>query len=160
MKVLIAYSTRKGATEEVARRLATRLSDNGISADLADIRSRPDLTAYDAVILGASIRAGLITYQMKNFCEANENVLLKKQLYIYVSSLTTGEKAVAYIDANFPARLLAHSKKSIGAGGRVELEKLGFLPRFMLKKVANIHKNQETFDDAAIADLAGAVVGK
>lgn len=160
MKVLIAYSSRKGATEEVGRRIASQLAEKQIATDLVDIRSRPRIDEYDAVILGASIRAGLITSKMKNYCEQNEQKLLEKPLYIYVSSLATGETARAYIDSNFPPRLLAHSAKSIGTGGRVELDKLGFFPRMILKKVANITRNLESFDAQAITDLAGAVVGQ
>jgi menaquinone-dependent protoporphyrinogen oxidase len=156
MKALIVYATRKGATEEVARRIAAQLEDKKIEADVVNVKTWPSLDGYDCVIIGASIRAGSVPGIVKRFCLEKEEELLGKKLCLYVSCLTRGEKGVAYIDANFPPRLVAHSAKSLPAGGRVELEKLGWVPRTMLKMAANLTENRETFDGEAITALADA----
>ena len=54
MKVLVAYSSRHGATAGIAEHIATHLSGVGVPAEAVSVDKVTDLDEYDAVVLGAS----------------------------------------------------------------------------------------------------------
>lgn len=53
--VLVAYASAHGSTEEIASRIACRLTDGDIHADLSPVTDVRDITGYDAVVLGSAI---------------------------------------------------------------------------------------------------------
>lgn len=151
--VLIVFSSRGGATKEIALRIQDELRSSGIKADLEDVKNKPDISPYSTVILGAGIRAGSISGAMKRYWQRNEDKLTEKALLLYVSSMATGEKGKEYADSNFSPRLLAHSRFAGTCGGRIRLENLSGFSRFILKKVANITENQESLDNGSIETI-------
>ncbi len=59
-RVLVLYSTVDGHTRDIAERLVTILGDAGVTAELKALTAEADseTSAYDAVVIGASIRYG------------------------------------------------------------------------------------------------------
>ncbi len=81
-KVLIAYGTRTGCTEEISQKLAEILEQKGISTDLLDLgnvksKKWPSLLDYKGVIVGTSIRATMWTKGVKSFLNKNKENLNK-----------------------------------------------------------------------------------
>ena len=159
MKVLIAYATRGGATAEIARMIAGDLSGRGIEAEMVEIRGAAKLPFgdYDAVILGASINAGMIQNRMKRFSEAREDELCSLPLYIYVSCLAQGEEARGYIEQNFSPRLNAHSSGRFAPGGIINFARLPWIKRFILKKMAGIDGDRREIREVEVRTLCDAV---
>lgn len=58
--VLLVYATTHGHTAKIANRIAEVLQERGLSVDMHDVRNaaKPDLRAYDGVIVGASVHGG------------------------------------------------------------------------------------------------------
>lgn len=54
MNVLVAYSSRHGATAGIAKHIANHLTEAGLHADAVAVNKVPGLDGYDAVVLGAS----------------------------------------------------------------------------------------------------------
>ena len=54
-KVLVAYATRYGSTQEVAQAVAATLKESGFSVDLRVLREVRKLDGYQAVVLGAPL---------------------------------------------------------------------------------------------------------
>ena len=54
MNVLVAYSSRHGATAEIAEHIATHLTEAGVPAEAMSVHNVQSLEGYDAVVLGAS----------------------------------------------------------------------------------------------------------
>jgi menaquinone-dependent protoporphyrinogen oxidase len=54
-KILVAYATKHGSTQEVAEEIAQTLRNNGLEVDLQPIRKVKALDDYSAVVLGAPI---------------------------------------------------------------------------------------------------------
>ena len=82
-KVLIAYGTRTGCTEEISQKLADALKQKEISSDLlnlGEVKSKkwPSLSDYDGIIVGTSIRATMWTKGVKSFLNKNKEELNKK----------------------------------------------------------------------------------
>ncbi len=57
-KILITYSTNSGSTAEVAAAVATTLNQVGHTAEVKPIAQVADLSAYDAVVIGAPMIFG------------------------------------------------------------------------------------------------------
>jgi len=53
--VLVAYASAHGSTQEIASRIACRLAEGDVRADLSPMAEVRDLTGYDAVVLGSAI---------------------------------------------------------------------------------------------------------
>ena len=65
--ILIAYATKNGSTEQVAGKVAGRLSARGL---VADVRAAHDVTSfegYDGVILGSAIYMGRLHPEARDF---------------------------------------------------------------------------------------------
>ena len=55
VKALVAYATRYGSTEEVAKAVAATLKESGFTVDLRFLRDVRKLEGYQAVVLGAPL---------------------------------------------------------------------------------------------------------
>ena len=49
-KVLVAYATKYGATEEIAERIGLALGNAGVAAEVLAVDKVEDVTAYAAVV--------------------------------------------------------------------------------------------------------------
>ncbi|TLN14049.1 flavodoxin [bacterium] len=67
MKILVAYASVHGATEEVAGRVAATLRETGSSVDLVPVRQVRSLSGYQAVVLGAPIYLGHVNRDALRF---------------------------------------------------------------------------------------------
>ena len=55
MNVLVAYASRHGATEEIARDIAQRLTSRGHLVTAEPVSSDPDPEQYEAVVVGSAV---------------------------------------------------------------------------------------------------------
>jgi menaquinone-dependent protoporphyrinogen oxidase len=82
-KVLIAYGTRYGSTEEISQKLASTLEQKGISPDLLNLgeskpKNWPSLNDYNGIIVGTGLKASMWTKGVKSFLNKNKEELKKK----------------------------------------------------------------------------------
>lgn len=54
-KILVAYVTKTGSTQEVAEKIAATLRESGLEVDILTIRNVRTLEGYGAVVLGAPL---------------------------------------------------------------------------------------------------------
>ena len=133
MKTLIVYASQYGTTEKCARLLAGALAGG---ADLLDLKSNaaPGLSGYDAVVVGGSVRAGVLLKPAKQFAQAHADALLQKRLGLFVCNAMPGE-AATHLEQNYPAPLLAHAAAKASFGGEFALEKMGFFAKKIVQAV-------------------------
>jgi menaquinone-dependent protoporphyrinogen IX oxidase len=89
-KTLIAYETKRGATEEAARKIAEILrSKFQLDVDLVDLKEQktPDLSLYQNVVIGGGVRMGKVYSKVVSFLE---NDLSGKKVAFFVSSTWAG----------------------------------------------------------------------
>jgi len=152
MKTTIVYATKHGCTRKYAETLASLLP----GAVLSDLKtdSSPGLDAFDTVIVGGSIHAGQVQKSVRAFCEKNRDVLRQKKLGLFISCMEEGEKARQELENAFPADLASGAAAVAHFGGAFDFDKMNFLERVIVRKVAKVSASVSRFDEAAVRDFA------
>ena len=91
MRILIAYSSRYGSTEEIASKLVDFLGEEGVEAIVLDVkneRSWPNLESYDGVIVGSGVKITKWMKESLNFLKRKRDELKGKRLALFVSCMS------------------------------------------------------------------------
>jgi menaquinone-dependent protoporphyrinogen IX oxidase len=97
-KVLVAYTTNSGSTEDVARKVTEELSKNGGQVDLVRLEQVTDLTGYDVVIVGAPMILGWHRAARK-FIQQHQAALSKMQVGYFVTAMSLTKTDETQIDS-------------------------------------------------------------
>ncbi|OBW94155.1 protoporphyrinogen oxidase [Gallibacterium salpingitidis] len=87
MKTLILYLSHDGQTRKIAEAIAAQLTGQCVMANLLENMSI-DLTPYDRVVIGASIRYGKFNPKLFTFIREHKQQLKAKQGALYTVNLT------------------------------------------------------------------------
>ena len=137
MKTAICYATKSGTTKECAEMLKKHLPD----AILCNVETdKADLTKYDCVVVGAPIRMGKLYKPAAKFIQANRNVLMEKKCAFFICNGFPNQ-AEAFLVQNIDKELLSHSVCAASFGGKMDLDKLKGMDKFIAKAVGNTLKN-------------------
>jgi menaquinone-dependent protoporphyrinogen oxidase len=96
MRILVAYATTEGQTRKIARQVADRLVDQGVSVELASLADAGDmdLRRFDRVIVAASIHLGHYQRVLSEFAASHADQLRDKPtLFLSVSLAAAGHEA-------------------------------------------------------------------
>lgn len=85
VKVLVAYATKNGSTEEMARTIAQTLDKEGVVADLRPAAEAGDAREYDAVVLGSGLYAGRWLRDARRFAARHKAVLAARPVWLFSS---------------------------------------------------------------------------
>jgi len=77
-KTLILYSSTDGHTKKICARIENVLKEAGEEAQIQAIGERPDLQAFDKIVIGASIRYGYHRRDVFDFIQSNAQALNSK----------------------------------------------------------------------------------
>jgi menaquinone-dependent protoporphyrinogen oxidase len=67
-KTLVAYASKSGATEQVAKIVAEVLEKHGLEVELANLRKgSPNIAQYENVVVGGGVRAGKVYSEALDF---------------------------------------------------------------------------------------------
>lgn len=154
-KTGIIYISKHGTTEKVARLLADKLGGEAVLISLKQDKN-PDITSFDAIILGTPVYAGVPRKAMTKFCEQNKDLLLQKTTGLFVCGmhLDPDSRNKELIDA-YPEYLRQHAKATGFLGGEFLFEKLNFFEKLIIKKVSKVTGSVSAIDDDAIEKFAG-----
>lgn len=108
----------------------------------------PKVDQYDQIIIGGSIHFGKIQKHIKRFCERNESILIQKDLGLFICCMLTEKKDEQFENA-FSDVLKQKSIARGCFGGEFLLEKMNFLEKLIVKKVANatVSSSHINFDE-------------
>ncbi|MCI8553714.1 MAG: hypothetical protein HFJ80_02055 [Clostridiales bacterium] len=115
MKSAIVYASQTGTAAKCARELAGRLEADLLEAD----GDSPDITRYDAVILGGGIRLGRLNRSLRKWITCHRQELGQKTLGLFLCCCFE-DQADAYFRKNFPPPLLERAAPRICFGGELE----------------------------------------
>ncbi|NCN04524.1 MAG: hypothetical protein GW949_02720 [Spirochaetales bacterium] len=152
MKILVGFASKYGAAKGAAQTIAATLKEKGHHVQVFNLTTTPQPLAdeWEAFIVGGSIYAGQINGKLRGWVEKNETLLATRPLGLFVTSLAAGEKALVYLESSYPPSLLAHAQAKGVTGGIADPEKMKWLDRFILKKVAKVSQTKDTRDPEAL----------
>ena len=78
MKVLIAYTTKKGSTREVAEKIGEVLESKKMEVLVRDIKEKPSPEGFDAAVVGAPIMMGSLLHRAPTFVARHLKILKEK----------------------------------------------------------------------------------
>ena len=82
-KILMIYSTTDGQTKKVLERIKVELADNDVEIAPISCANELELTAFDKVVLGASIRYGKHKPEVFDFVKKQKKILEGKETYFF-----------------------------------------------------------------------------
>jgi menaquinone-dependent protoporphyrinogen oxidase len=167
-KVLIAYGSRFGCTEEVSQETAKILQKEGVEPHLLNLRKTnpkewPSLKEFDGVLIGSGIKIMKWTKEPQTFLKMHKEELNKKEkilgLFVCCASAATDR---AYAKKEYLEKIMettgvtAHIYDAFGGVlDFSESSEMGFLDKKMLKMASK--KMQEetgiTIEDNAKNDF-------
>ncbi len=153
MTNLIVYCSSHGTTAKAAQLLGESLVGKVELVDLSK-HNNPDLTPYEAVIIGGSIHAGMIQRKVKKFISMNHDTLLTKKMGFFLCCFRDGDEAKTQFETAFPADLRAKAVTDGLFGGEFIFSNMNFFEKQIIKKVTGVSSDQSTFDIASIKEFA------
>lgn len=153
MKTIIIYTTSHGCTEKAVKELTQKLSGEIKSIDLRH-QSTPPLTEFDRIIIGGSIHAGQIQKQIRTFCTDNMETLRTKEIGLFICCMYEPEIAREQIKNAFPEELHQMAKTEAIFGGEYNFEKMNFIEKMLVKKIARVRENVSNLDLSSIDRFA------
>ena len=141
-KVLYLYSSREGQTKKIIGRIAEQLGHNDAAS--INLHENPDvnLSDYDKVLIGASIRYGHLNKKLYQFIEANQQQLSEMKAAFFCVNLTARKEDQGKDTPEGSAYIKTFLKKSpwqptlIGVfAGALYYPRYNSFDRFMIKLI-------------------------
>ena len=138
-KVLVAYATKLNSTIEVTQAIGETIAQNGTTVEIKPIKDIPDITGYDAAIIGSAIRMGQWLPEATNFVKDHLGVLSQIPTAIFsVHILNLGDdpesqkERLAYTD---PVNKMLSPIAEAFFAGKIDPARLNFFERLLFKVV-------------------------
>lgn len=140
-QVLVTYATKYGATAEIAEKIGQVLRQAGLGTDVLPTDGVKELKSYKAVVLGSAVYIGRWRKEAATFLKTNEKVLVEQLVWLFSTGPTGKGDPVKLAEGwQFPKNLQSIAKSIEPRDiklfhGNVEMKKLNFIHKFMIKKV-------------------------
>ena len=145
--------SKHGCSRHAAQVLKERISTADI--EIIDLKkNKPSLDDYDCVVIGGSIYAGSVQKGLHDFCIKNMGVLKHKKVGLYLCCMKEGQEAKEQFENAFPKELREHSSANGIFGGEFNFEKMNFVEKFLVKKIARVDKSVSNLNIDAILKFA------
>lgn len=138
-RILIAAATRAGSTIGVATAIGESLSQRGFLVEVKPLNDKPDVSGYQAVVIGSAIRTGNWLPEAVEFVKSNQQALqaVPAVLFsVHMNNLgqdeTSRANRRAYLDS---VRPLLPAAQEVYFAGKIDPDKLSFVERWIVKMV-------------------------
>lgn len=149
MKVLILFASKYGASEKCANLLSEKLVGDVTVINLKENKNI-NLSDYDKIIVGASVYAGSIQANVKDFCAANSNLLLSKPFALFLSCMSDNKEEIkSYMEKSFSNELINHATVIDSLGYGFNFSKMNFFEKLIIKMVVK-SKNKKGESDIKV----------
>jgi menaquinone-dependent protoporphyrinogen oxidase len=151
MTVLVAYSSKRGSTAEIAETIAATLRREGLSVCLERAENVSDLEPYDAVVLGSAVYMKRWRGDARHFLKKHRKALRQMPFWVF-SSGPVGDPAKDNPEWMEPPKLAEKVEELRGRahvvfGGCVPAEPKGFMERAMAEGVPKEHRDRRNWDE-------------
>lgn len=154
-KTIILYQSRTGTTEKAVKLLAEKLKGDTTIVNLKKDKA-PSLDDYSNVIIGGSIRASMIQSGIKKYIEKNMDALKTMDLGLFLCCMEEGDTAEKQFNESYPEELRSIARARGLFGGEFNFDKMNFLEKGIVKKVAGVTESVSNLKHQAIEDFAAS----
>ncbi len=140
-RVLVAFASKQGSTADAALVIGQKLAEKGVLVDVKPVDEDTDISAYDAFVLGAAVRAARPTTDYLDFVKRNAAELSRKPTAIFLVCMTLAKDTPenrrtveSYFDG---VRLLIRPKAEGYFAGRIVYGRLNPLTRLVARTTVN-----------------------
>jgi menaquinone-dependent protoporphyrinogen oxidase len=142
-RILVLYATCEGHTARIAERIAQVLREYGHEVESCRDETRagqPDIAAYDAVIVGASIHYGVHPRSLRSLLCRHRQALAARPSAFFSVSLSGGgpgakpEAAQRYLD-NFLRQTHWRPALAVSFAGALQYSKYGVFKRRLMRMI-------------------------
>lgn len=146
MTVLVAYSSKRGSTAEIAETVAATLRREGLGVCLKPVEDVDNLDQFDAVVLGSAVYMKRWRGDAKHFLKKHRKALRQMPFWVF-SSGPVGDPAKDNPDWMEPPKLAEKVEEMGGRahvvfGGCVPAEPKGFMERAMAEGVPKQYRDR------------------
>jgi len=85
MTILVAYASKHGATQQIAERIADRLTSAGQPAEARPAREAGEVSGYDAFVIGGAAYMGHWLKEVTEFVHRNRAILASRPVWLFSS---------------------------------------------------------------------------
>ena len=141
---LIIYSSTDGHTKTICERITNFLNEGNVTKIISlDKATKLDLSEFNKIIIGASIRYGRHSNELYKFIEINKNILDQKESIFFSVNVVARKPEKNSPNTNpYIKKFLKISKwkpKKIGVfAGKVDYPKYGFFDKYIIKLIMYI----------------------
>jgi len=146
MRTAIVYTSNHGTTEKVAQKIKERLGEEKAQRFNLKKDKNFDVSQFDRIIVGGSIHAGQIQKRVKQFLEKHAPELLQRKLGLFLCCMHEDE-AENQFNRAFPEDLRAHAISNKIMGGEFLFEKMNFVEKALIKKIAGVQESVSKIDE-------------
>ena len=151
MKVLIAYTSKHGATAEIARAIEQELGLHFSQTHLSDVASVDNIADYDAVVLGSAVYAGSWMRPAYQFAKQHADALSALPLWTFSSGPMGEPKPDSRAEPIGPSiKELMKQLQPIGHkvfDGKLDKSKLNFAEKGIIRVVKAPYGDYRDFDE-------------
>ncbi len=159
MKVLVAASSRHGATGEIADEVGRTLEERGLDVQVASLDDVTDVSGFDAFVLGSAVYVGRWLGPARTFVEEHAGELAARPTWLF-SSGPIGDPPKPDADAAVSVDGLVEATGALEHRlftGRLDRSRLGLGERAVVRVVGAAEGDYRDWDDvrqwaASIAD--------
>lgn len=150
MTVLVAYSSKRGSTAEIAETVAATLRREGLGVCLESAEQVDSLEPYDAVVLGSAVYMKKWRGDAKHFLKKHRKALRQVPFWVF-SSGPVGDPAKDDPEWIEPPRLAAKIEEMGGRdhvvfGGCLPAEPHGMFEKAMVEGTPKEYRDRRDWD--------------
>lgn len=151
MTVLVAFSSKRGSTAEIAETVAATLRREGLGVCLEHVDAVDSLDRFDAVVLGSAVYMKRWRGDAKHFLKKHRKALRQMPFWVF-SSGPVGDPAQDDPEWMEPPKLAEKVEEMGGRahvvfGGCVPAEPQGFMERAMAEGVPKEYRDRRDWDE-------------
>ena len=153
MSTAIMYMSKHGTTEKIAELIKTKV--DSYQSHIFNLKKTGsiDLENFDTIIIGGSIHVGSIPKKLRQFINSNLTILLKKRIALFLVCMHKDEKRDEQFTNAFPQELRKISIANGLMGGEFNFDKMNFIEKAIIKKIAGKSSSVSEIDYKAIEDF-------